>query len=76
MAGLMGRATTVVKVKFSKLLDNAEDPNETLDYSYEQQLTLLQNVRRRPAMRSPPDARISLARRSGARLRRRRSCAG
>ena len=46
MAGLMGRATTVVKAKFSKLLDNAEDPNETLDYSYEQQLTLLQNVKR------------------------------
>lgn len=46
MAGLKGRATTVVKAKFSKLLDNAEDPNETLDYSYEQQLTLLQNVKR------------------------------
>jgi len=46
MAGLMGRATTVVKAKFSKLLDKAEDPNETLDYSYEQQLTLLQNVKR------------------------------
>ena len=46
MAGLMGRATTVVKAKFSKLLDKAEDPNETLDYSYEQQLVLLQNVKR------------------------------
>jgi len=46
MAGLMGRATTVVKAKLSRLLDNAEDPNETLDYSYEQQLTLLQNVKR------------------------------
>ena len=46
MAGLMGRATTVVKAKLSKLLDKAEDPSETLDYSYEQQLTLLQNVKR------------------------------
>ncbi|MBA2474630.1 MAG: PspA/IM30 family protein [Actinobacteria bacterium] len=46
MAGLMGRASTVVKAKFSKLLDRAEDPNETLDYSYEQQLQLLQNVKR------------------------------
>lgn len=46
MAGLMGRATMVVKAKFSKLLDNAEDPNETLDYSYEQQRVLLQNVKR------------------------------
>jgi phage shock protein A len=46
MAGLMGRASTVVKAKFSKLLDRAEDPGETLDYSYEKQLQLLQNVKR------------------------------
>ena len=46
MAGLMSRASTVVRAKFSKLLDRAEDPSETLDYSYEQQLQLLQNVKR------------------------------
>jgi phage shock protein A len=46
MPGLMSRASTVVKAKFSKLLDRAEDPGETLDYSYEQQLQLLQNVKR------------------------------
>src|SRR2546427_3117356 len=46
MAGLMGRATLIVKAKFSKLLDRAEDPTETLDYSYEKQLELLQNVKR------------------------------
>src|SRR3954469_20497479 len=46
MAGLMGRANTIVKAKFSKLLDRAEDPGETLDYSYEKQLELLQNVKR------------------------------
>jgi phage shock protein A len=46
MAGLMSRASTVIKAKFSKLLDRAEDPGETLDYSYEQQLQLLQNVKR------------------------------
>src|SRR6187397_3176574 len=46
MAGLMSRASLVVKAKFSKLLDRAEDPGETLDYSYEQQLQLLQNVKR------------------------------
>ena len=44
--GLMSRAGTVVKAKFSKLLDRAEDPGETLDYSYEKQLELLQNVKR------------------------------
>jgi phage shock protein A len=46
MAGLMSRASTVVKAKFSKLLDRAENPAETLDYSYEKQLELLQNVKR------------------------------
>src|SRR5216684_7346703 len=46
MAGLMSRAALVIKAKFSKLLDRAENPNETLDYSYEKQLELLQNVKR------------------------------
>src|SRR5213595_2350555 len=46
MAGLTGRLSTVVKAKMSKLLDRAEDPAETLDYSYEKQLELLQNVKR------------------------------
>ncbi len=46
MPGLMGRATTIVKAKFSKLLDRAENPAETLDYSYEEQQRQLQNVKR------------------------------
>ena len=46
MGGLMGRASLVVKSKLSKLLDRAENPTETLDYSYEKQLELLQNVKR------------------------------
>src|SRR5437879_362290 len=46
MAGLMSRAALVIKAKFSKLLDKAENPTETLDYSYEKQLELLQNVKR------------------------------
>ena len=44
--GLMSRFSTVVKAKASKLLDRAEDPRETLDYSYEKQLEMLQKVRR------------------------------
>ena len=44
--GLMKRFFMIVKAKISKLLDHAEDPNETLDYSYEKQLELLQNVKR------------------------------
>jgi phage shock protein A len=46
MPGLMSRASAIIKAKFSKLLDRAEDPTETLDYSYERQLELLQNVKR------------------------------
>src|ERR671935_1508982 len=46
MPGLMGRASTIVKAKFSKALNRAENPAETLDYSYEEQLRQLQNVRR------------------------------
>src|ERR671932_2908759 len=46
MAGLMGRFTTVVKAKTSRMLDRAEDPGETLDYSYQRQLEMLQKVKR------------------------------
>ena len=46
MAGLMSRASNVVKARLSKLLDRAEDPSVTLDYSYEKQRELLQDVKR------------------------------
>src|SRR3954469_18789274 len=46
MPGLGGRFSTVVKAKVSKLLDRAEDPGETLDYGYNKQLELLQNVKK------------------------------
>src|SRR3954447_24409201 len=46
MAGLTGRLSTVVKAKVSKLLDRAEDPAETLDYSYQKQVEQLQNVKK------------------------------
>jgi len=38
--------STIVKSKMNRLLDSAEDPRETLDYSYEKQLEMLQNVKR------------------------------
>ena len=44
--GLMQRFSTIVKAKTSRILDKAEDPRETLDYSYEKQLEMLQKVRR------------------------------
>src|SRR2546423_8921352 len=46
MAGLWSRTTMVIKSKYSKLLNRAENPTETLDYSYEQILQQLQNVKR------------------------------
>ena len=44
--GLMKRLGLVFRAKASKALDRAEDPRETLDYSYQKQLELLQKVRR------------------------------
>src|SRR5579875_1592975 len=46
MAGLTGRISTVVKAKVSKLLERAEDPAATLDYSYQKQVEQLQNVKK------------------------------
>ena len=43
---LMKRFSEVMKAKTSKMLDKAEDPRETLDYSYEKQLEMVQKVRR------------------------------
>ncbi len=40
------RLSMVFKSKASKALDSVEDPRETLDYSYQKQLELLQKVRR------------------------------
>ena len=46
MPGLSGRMSTVVKAKISKMLDKHEDPAETLEYSYQKQIELLQNVKK------------------------------
>ncbi len=44
--GLFSRFTTFLKAKFSAAMDRAEDPNETLDYSYQKQLEQLQNLKK------------------------------
>ncbi len=46
MAGLAGRMSTVFKSKISRMLDKSEDPGETLDYGYQKQVELLQNVKK------------------------------
>src|SRR6266508_2847657 len=43
---LAKRLALIFKAKANKALDRAEDPRETLDYSYAKQLEMLQKVRR------------------------------
>ena len=47
--GLLSRMSTVVKAKVHKLVERWEDPRETLEYSYQRQLELIQQVRRNMA---------------------------
>src|SRR5947208_7513685 len=44
--GLLGRTGEIIRAKWNALLNRAENPNETLDYSYERQVESLQNVKR------------------------------
>ena len=43
---VMKRLKLIFSAKANKALDRAEDPRETLDYSYTKQLEMLQKVRR------------------------------
>ena len=44
--GILNRMTTIFKSKVNRALDKAENPGETLDYSYEKQLEQVQNFKR------------------------------
>jgi phage shock protein A len=44
--GVLSRFTNYIKTVMSSFLDRAEDPGQTLDYSYQKQLEQLQNLRR------------------------------
>lgn len=44
--GILSRMSTVFKAKMSRILERVENPHETLDYSYQKQLELLQQVKR------------------------------
>ena len=44
--GLLSRTGDIIKAKWNALLNRAENPQQTLDYSYERQLESLQNVKR------------------------------
>jgi phage shock protein A len=60
--GLLTRMETVFKSKMNKVLNKMEDPRETLDYSYEKQLELLQNVKRGIAEVTTSKKRLQLQR--------------
>jgi phage shock protein A len=60
LMGVMKRVSLVFKSKANKALDRMEDPRETLDYSYQQQLELLQKVRRGVADVATSRKRIEL----------------
>ncbi|MGH8840447.1 MAG: PspA/IM30 family protein, partial [Jiangellaceae bacterium] len=44
--GILQRMSMIFRAKADKALDRAEDPRETLDYSYNKQRELLVKVRR------------------------------
>ncbi|HYP46765.1 MAG TPA: PspA/IM30 family protein [Propionibacteriaceae bacterium] len=46
MSGIFQRMSLIFRAKTDKALDKMEDPRQTLDYSYQKQLELLQKVRR------------------------------
>ena len=58
--GLIDRTTTIIKAKINKILGKIEDPRETLDYSYEKQVELLQNVKRGVAEVTTSKKRLEL----------------
>ncbi|MFB8781903.1 PspA/IM30 family protein [Streptomyces albogriseolus] len=60
MTSITHRIATLFRIKADKALDRAEDPREVLDYSYEQQLQMLQRVRRGVADVSTSRKRVEL----------------
>jgi phage shock protein A len=60
LMGVMKRVSTIFRAKANKALDRMEDPRETLDYSYQTQLELLQKVRRGVADVATSRKRIEL----------------
>src|SRR3954469_21574865 len=58
--GLMKRISLIFRAKADKALDRAEDPRETLDYSYKRQLDLLSKVRPGAPDAPPSRKRVEL----------------
>ncbi|MEO7352375.1 MAG: PspA/IM30 family protein, partial [Marmoricola sp.] len=59
---MMKRISTIFRAKANRALDAAEDPRETLDYSYERQREMLVKVKRGVADVATSRKRIELQR--------------
>src|SRR5215213_4840150 len=70
--GIWQRFSLIFRSKANKALDRAEDPRETLDYSYQRQLDLLSKVRRGVAdvatSRKRVELQVTQLEQSGAKL--------
>src|SRR6476620_10533609 len=60
MSGIFQRISMIFRAKTDKALDKLEDPRQTLDYSYQKQLELLQKVRKGVADVATSRKRIEL----------------
>jgi phage shock protein A len=60
MAGFIDRLKTIFGAKADAALDRLEDPRQTLDYSYQRQLELLQEVRKGVAEVATSRKRVEL----------------
>lgn len=58
--GILKRAQGIFQAKANSALDKAEDPRQTLDYSYEQQLENLTKVKRAVADVATAKKRIEI----------------
>src|SRR3978361_518151 len=59
---MMKRISTIFRAKANSALDKAEDPRQTLDYSYQRQLEMLTKVRRGVADVATSRKRLELQR--------------
>jgi phage shock protein A len=60
MSGLMSRTTALFKVKANKVLDKAEKPEETLDYSYQRQVQMLGQMKQSVAQMVTAKKRLQM----------------
>jgi phage shock protein A len=61
---ILCRLAALFRIKANKVLDRAEDPREVLDYSYSQQLEMLQKIRRGVADVATSRKGVELSRRA------------